>query len=124
MFLGTYQLGFSGKNRVVLPKKIRQALLGSGIVLTKGLDGCIWGFGNEDFEREAEKQLEIPIRTDEGRVLRRMFFSEAEAVELDKQGRFVIPRPLLAFAKIGKEVLLLGAGDHFEIWNPQILASL
>lgn len=118
MFLGSYQTSFSGKYRVILPKKFRSHLKGQEIVLTKGLEGCIWGFARSDFDKEAKKQLQIPIAQEQGRFLRRMLFAEAESSLLDRQGRFIIPASLLNFAQIGKEVLLVGTGDHFEIWNP------
>lgn len=126
MFLGTYQTTFSGKSgrsptsyRVVLPKKMRLALSGDRkLALTRGLDGCIWGFAKKAWEKEVIKQLKIPVTKEKGRILRRLFFSAAQILELDQQGRFVIPSSLLITARIEDEVLIVGAGDHFEIWNP------
>ncbi|SRR5258708_565153 len=120
MFLGSYQTNFSSGSRVILPKKFRQELGLNIVILSRGLDGCIWGFTKKDWQRETKKQFEIPISEERGRFLRRMFFSAAEQVELDDQGRFVIPKILLQFAALKKEVLLIGAGDHFEIWNPKL----
>lgn len=120
MFLGTYQTSFSGKNRVVLPKKFRLELTGKDeFVVTRGLDGCIWGFKLEDFENQARIQMEIPITQKRGRFLRRIFFSEAEKVELDQQGRFILPKSLLEFAQIDSIIILIGSGDHFELWSPK-----
>ncbi len=119
MFLGTYQTGFSGKNRAILPKKLRVELAAKELVLTQGMDGCIWGFRIKDWEIEAQSQLGISVTEERGRHLRRIFFSQAERVELDEQGRFILPTPLLEFAGIKQTVLMIGAGDHFEIWNPQ-----
>ena len=119
MFLGSFQTKFSGKNRVILPKKFRSEIGKSNeIILTRGLDGCIWGFNKKDWEKEAERQLEIPLTEDKGRYLRRNLFASAESTELDLQGRFVITSSLVDFAHLGEEVILIGAGDHFEIWNP------
>lgn len=119
MFLGTYLLSFSGKGRIVLPKKIRQELEeGEEIILTYGLDGCIWGFEITGWKKETQQQLEVPLREREGRDLRRSLFSGAVKMSVDKQGRVVIPDMLLGQAQIkGKGVYLIGAGDHFEIWN-------
>ncbi len=120
MFLGTYHAKFTGKNRIVLPKKLRRGLKGqSEVILTRGLDGCIWGFSKTDWEKEARRQLQIPVTDSQGRFLRRNLFSEAEDGWLDSQGRFIIPANLLEFAGIKEEVALIGAGDHFEIWNPK-----
>jgi MraZ protein len=119
MFLGTYKANFSGKFRVVLPRKLREEL-GSdkGIILTKGLDGCIWGFNKKEWEKQAKVQMEIPITEEKGRFLRRYIFASADAVVLDHQGRFLISSSLIDFAQIKEEVLIVGAGDHFELWNP------
>lgn len=118
MFLGTYNLTFSGKGRIILPKKIRKELKDREIILMKGIDGGIWGFSIEIWEKFVKKQLEAQITLAEGRSLRRQFFPFAESVELDKQGRFVISDFLLSLSQIRNNVTLIGAGDHFEIWNP------
>lgn len=118
MFLGTYQTLFSGKGRVILPKKFRAELKGLEIVLTRGLDGCIWGFDKKNWEKEARAQLETPITDKKGRDLRRLIFSGTEIAELDSQGRFIIPMALLSYAGINKGVVMIGAGDHIEIWDP------
>ena len=120
MFLGTYLTYFSGKGRVILPKKLRNGLAKDRMVyLTKGLEGCIWGFDSKTWEKQANAQLEIPITEKKGRDLRRFIFSGTEIAELDLQGRFIIPPPLLSYARIGSGVLLIGAGDHFEVWDPK-----
>ena len=119
MFLGTSTLKFSGKGRVILPKKFRVELKQAReIILSQGLDGCIWGFSKKEWEKQGKEQLEIPITETRGRYLRRLLFASAESIELDHQGRFVIPISLMGFAQIKTEILLIGAGDHFEIWNP------
>lgn len=121
MFLGTYQTRFSGAGRVVLPKKLRGELKDAHeIVLTRGIDGGIWGFDKKDWEKEARRQLEIPITERKGRDLRRLLFSGAEVAELDKQGRFIIPSALLLQVGFKDKCLLIGAGDHFELWDPKL----
>lgn len=120
MFLGEYQLRFSGKGRIVLPRKMRQQLDGNLIILSRGFEGCIWGFSEKGFEEESNKQLEISATEERARMLRRYLFSGSVPVELDSQGRFVIPSALLTYAKAVKDVVVIGAGDHFEIWNNTI----
>lgn len=117
MFLGEYQTSFTGHGRVVLPKKFRKEIFeGKVIILSRGFEGCIWGFSLKDWEKEAARQLEIPITDPKARDLRRYLFSAAESVKLDEQGRFVIPGPLLDYAGLKDQVAIIGAGDHFEIW--------
>ena len=110
---------------MVLPKKFRQDLSDrEAIILSRGLEGCIWGFSLEDFEKEAEKQLAVTLTEQRGRDLRRYLFSAAENVRLDEQGRFVIPKMLLEYAGIKNEVVIIGAGDHLEIWDTLIWQKL
>lgn len=121
MFLGEYHTNFTGQGRAVLPKKFRQELSGEKlIVLSRGLDGCIWGFPIGAWEKEAGKQIEVSATDKQARDLRRYLFSAAESIQLDSQGRFVIPKNLLIYAGLTEEVVLIGAGDHFEIWSPSL----
>lgn len=125
MFLGEYQTKFTGQGRIVLPKKFRQELSGGEeIVLSRGFEGCIWGFPLEEWSKEAQKQLQVPATEEKARNLRRYLFSATESVSLDDQGRFVISKALLEYAKLKKEVVIIGAGDHFEIWDPPGWKSL
>jgi MraZ protein len=119
MFLGEYRTKFSGAGRIILPKKFRKELSGfKEIVLCRGFEECIWGYNTETFKKEAEKQLSVPATEREARFQRRYLFSGAEETLLDAQGRFVIPKSLLGYAGLKNEVVLIGTGDHFEIWKP------
>lgn len=129
MFLGEYQANFTGQGRIILPKKFRESLIGGKeLILSRGLEGCIWGFSVKEFKKEAKKQLELSVTDQKGREFRRYLFSAAEKVFLDEQGRFVIPGILLIHARLEDRAVIIGAGDHFEVWNPQqwgkILAGL
>ncbi len=119
MFLGTYHLTFSGRGRIILPKKFRKELKRPEIILMKGIDGGIWGFTAEMWMEFIKKQLETPITEGDGRNLRRQFFPFSENVELDKQGRFVISDFLLNLGQFKDKIVLIGAGDHFEVWSPE-----
>lgn len=129
MFLGEYSVKFTGSGRIVLPRKFREGLgEEKEAVLSRGFEGCILGFSRDEWDREAEKQLEWPLSEQKGRDLRRYLFSAAESVRLDVQGRFVIPKSLLDYAGLKNEAVIVGAGDHFEIWEQKswqkILAKL
>lgn len=117
MFLGSFRPSFSGKGRIVLPKKLREEIAGNRIVLTRGFDKCLFGFDKREWENQARRHLQSPITEPQGRKLRRYFFSQAQVVELDDQGRFVIPVELLELVPIEDGPVLVGAGDHFEIWQ-------
>lgn len=120
MFLGRYKTFFSGKNRIILPRKFRLEL-GQEIVfyLVSGVDGEIWGFRNAEWQLEVQRRLNTPITSAEGRKERRLFFGRAEECELDNQGRFIISQNLVTYAGLREEILLIGCGDHFEIWDAE-----
>lgn len=118
MFLGEYQTRFTGRGRIILPKIMRDEVgREKVIILSRGFECCIFGFSKKGFEKEARKQLEISATEERARYLRRYLFSGSATAELDGQGRFIIPSTLLTYAKVGEEVVIVGAGDHFEIWN-------
>lgn len=120
MFLGSYIPSFdSATRRLALPKKIREYLATSEIILSIGFEKCLFGFDTKAWAKESKKQLSLPLTERRSRDLRRFFFSFATPVKLDNQGRFVIPSVLLRFAKITRPIII-GAGDHFEIWQSEI----
>ncbi len=117
MFLGSWEPSFhSITRRIALPKKIRDYLATSEIVLSFGFDKCLFGFDLQSWEKEAARQIESPITQRDSRDIRRFLFSTATRIALDDQGRFVIPGSFLQYAQIERPVII-GAGDHFEIWN-------
>lgn len=117
LFLGEYAHAFDDRGRVTLPRKIREELDEREVVLAKGFDPCIFGFDKASWEKEAAKQLEAPVTDEKARNLRRYLFSGAEKVEIDKLGRILVPAQLKEYAGVAREVVVIGAGDHFEIWD-------
>jgi len=120
MFLGSWEPSFDlNTRRIALPKKIRDYLATSEIILSFGFEKCLFGFDTKSWEKESAKQIALPITERSSRDIRRFFFSTATIIKLDDQGRFVIPGSLLQYAQITKP-LIIGAGDHFEIWNKEV----
>lgn len=117
MFLGEYQPNLTEGARVALPKKLRDQINSASVILSRGFERCIFGYDKEEWLKEAEKQVSLPISDSKVRTLKRYMFSTASDVELDAQGRFVIPQSLKEYAQIEGEMVVIGAGDHFEIWN-------
>ncbi len=117
LFLGEYDHALDERGRISLPKKIRQEIEAREIVLAKGFDPCIFGFDKESWEKEAAKHLETPVTDEKGRKLRRYLFSSAEKVEIDKLGRILLPAQLKEYASLTHLSAIIGAGDHFEIWD-------
>lgn len=117
LFLGEYDHSLDDRGRITLPRKIRQELGDGDIILSKGFDACIFGYDRESWEKEAGKQLEQPVTEQKGRELRRYLFAAAQKADIDKLGRILLPTHLKDYAEILSEVKVIGAGDHFEIWD-------
>lgn len=116
LFLGEYDHTLDERSRVTLPRKIRLEFEEREVVLSRGFDECIFGFDKTSWEKEAAKNLESAIVEAKGREMRRYLFAAAEKVEIDKLGRILLPAQLKEYARIEKDVIVIGAGDHFEVW--------
>lgn len=117
VFFGEYRVSFTGAGRVVLPKKIRELLKGSTFVLSKGFDSCLAGYDLQDWEQRIASVLSGSPLDRENIEKKRFFFGSTVYLEIDEQGRFVIPKNLLQHAGITDQVIIIGVGDHFEIWD-------
>lgn len=121
LFLGEYTHNMTDRNRVALPKRIRVEIEGYEVILSRGFENCIYGFDRERWHHMANQQLSIQLNEEKGRQLRRQIFASAMILELDSQGRVVLPEVLLEHAglkgKVGEPVAIIGAGDHFEMWE-------
>ncbi len=117
LFLGEYDHSLDDRGRVTLPRKVRAELGDRDVILARGFDACIFGFDKDSWEKEAAKQLEAPVTEETARRIRRYMFAGAEKVEVDKLGRILLPALLKEYAQVAKEVVIVGAGDHFEIWD-------
>jgi MraZ protein len=115
MLLGEFEHTIDDKNRLTLPAKFRQALSG-GLVITRGMDGCLYCYPQADWERLVESRLAgLDPFSREGRMMNRFFFAGASEAEPDKQGRVMLPATLAK--DLGREVVVAGVRDHLEIWN-------
>ena len=114
MLMGEYHHTIDSKGRLTLPSKLRYDL-GEDFVLTRGLDDCLFIYPKEEWNGIIEKYRELP-NTKEARNFMRFFLSGANTCEIDKQGRINISVPLLKYAKIEKECIIIGVNDHLEIW--------
>ncbi|HUS59871.1 MAG TPA: division/cell wall cluster transcriptional repressor MraZ [Nevskiaceae bacterium] len=120
MLLGTYQPTLIDKNRLALPSKLRREIKGNQLILSVGMEDCIFGFEEEKWEQVTAADLSRPISDGQGRMLRRKLCTNAERVTLDSQGRFVVPEAMMKYAGVTDKLTLIGAGDHFEIWNKTV----
>ena len=123
MFMGEYNHTIDAKGRLIIPSKFRE-ILGDAFVVTKGLDGCLFVYDNEEWKRFEEKLRSLPITNKEARQFVRFFLAGATEAEVDKQGRILIPNVLREFAEITKDVVLVGVGSRIEIWSREHMAEL
>ncbi len=116
MFRGGFAHNLDDKGRIIIPQKFR-LLLGEKFVITKGLDKCLWVFGEEEW-RKLDSRLNSQPMLDHNAVRLQRFFS-AEAVDgtTDLQGRIALPSTLREYAMIDKETMIVGAGNRIEIWS-------
>ena len=116
MFMGEYNHTIDTKGRLIIPAKFRE-VLGDSFVVTKGLDGCLFVYDNTEWSAFEDKLKTLPLTNKEARKFVRFFLAGAASVEVDKQGRILIPSVLREFAALDKEVVLAGVGRRIEIWS-------
>lgn len=116
MLMGEFQHNIDAKGRLIVPAKLREDL-GESFILTKGLDGCLFGYPQEEWEKLEKKLNDMPLSKKESRTFVRYFYAGASEVEIDKQGRINIPQNLREHAAITKGCLVVGVSDRIEIWD-------
>ncbi len=114
MLLGQFEYNLDAKGRVFIPSKLKDSL-GESFVLAKSMDPCIAIYSKEMWENYVSKLSALPEM--KARGIRRFVFSTAIEASVDSQGRVLITQPLREYAKLEKEVTIIGNGDHAEIWN-------
>lgn len=122
MFLGEYQHNLDGKGRVSVPAKYRSEL-GSSAIVTKGLDACLYLYPKGEWEKMAEKISSLPISSSSARTFARVMLAGAMEVELDKQGRVLLPAYLRDYANIDGDAVMAGVYNRVEIWNKEAWKS-
>ena len=115
-FIGEYNHTIDAKGRLIVPAKYRDNL-GERFYVTKGFDDCLFVYAEEDFNILQEKIRALPLSNKESRTISRFFLGSAQEGELDKQGRILISGPLREHADLVKDVVLVGVGNHIEIWS-------
>ncbi|WP_101912678.1 division/cell wall cluster transcriptional repressor MraZ [Megasphaera vaginalis (ex Bordigoni et al. 2020)] len=116
MFMGEYSHSIDTKGRVIMPAKFREEL-GLSFVVTRGLEGCLSVYTKEAWEQLAQAMKKLQASKENVRAFKRFVFGSAAEVEFDKQGRILLPGALRDYAKLSKDVVVLGTGDKIEIWS-------
>ncbi len=114
--MGEYHHNLDSKGRVVMPSKFREKLQNE-FVIARGIEKCLYVYTLEDWNKLVQKLNTLSFTKKDTRIFIRAFFSGATTCETDTQGRTTIPSSLISYASINKEITIIGASDHIEIWD-------
>ena len=118
MLIGEFEHSLDAKGRLIMPAKLKSAI-GDRFIVTKGLDGCLFAFSQEEWLNFEAKLKSLPLSDKNARNFVRFFLSGATECEIDKQGRFLIPNNLRESAELKKEAVIIGVGTRIEIWDKE-----
>jgi MraZ protein len=116
MLLGEFKHNLDAKGRLAIPAKFRSSL-SVGAIITRGLDDCLFIFSREEWEALAKKLVSLPLAAANSRAFVRLMLAGAADVELDSQGRVLIPDYLRAYAGVKKEAVVTGLYNRIEVWD-------
>lgn len=118
MFIGEYHHTIDEKGRIIIPAKFREEL-GNHFIVTRGIENCLFVYSYENWTKITNKLNSLPFTQRDARTFNRFFLSGATEVELDKQGRINLPTPLVQYAALTKDCVVIGTGDRLEVWSEQ-----
>lgn len=116
MFIGEYNHTVDAKGRVSMPSKFRDDL-GESFYITRGMEGCLFIYDQEEWKVMDEKLRTLKFTAKNARAFSRLFYAGAMEVNLDKQGRILIPPHLREFAALEKDVIIIGVSSRIEVWS-------
>ena len=116
MFIGEYHHSIDDKGRLAVPVKFRQAFK-DGLVVTRGLDSCLFVYTKAEWKKLAGKLAELPFSQANSRAFARLMLAGAMDCDVDKQGRVILPEYLRTYAKMGKDVVVAGLYSRLEVWD-------
>ncbi|MGX5377186.1 division/cell wall cluster transcriptional repressor MraZ [Ligilactobacillus sp. LYQ135] len=115
MFMGEFKHSIDAKGRLIIPAKFREQL-GSDFVITRGLDGCLFGYPMSEWRVLEENLKKLPLNKRDARSFVRFFYSAATESDFDKQGRINVPKTLREHAALDKKCVIVGVSNRIEIW--------
>ena len=118
MFIGEYHHSIDDKGRLIIPSKFREEL-GNNFIITRGIENCLFVYSLDSWNEIVRKIESLPFTKKDARTFARFFLSGASEAEFDKQGRINITSPLISYANITKECVVIGTGDRLEIWSEE-----
>lgn len=118
MLMGEFHHNLDDKGRIIVPSRLREEL-GENIIVTRGLENCLFIYSENEWAKVVSKLKTLPFTKKDARSFTRMFLSGATNAEFDKQGRIKIAIPLLEYAELQKECVIIGVNDRLEIWSKE-----
>lgn len=118
MFMGEFKHSIDAKGRLIIPAKFRDQLNGH-FVVTRGLDGCLFGYPMAEWQQREEKLRTLPLTKRDARAFVRFLYSAATECDIDKQGRINIPDTLYSHADLTKKCVIVGVSNRIEIWSEE-----
>lgn len=122
MLIGEYHHSIDEKGRLIIPQKFREEL-GESFIVTRGLDGCLFVYPMTEWNLIIDKLKHLPFTKKDARSFMRFFLSGATVCGFDKQGRINIASPLINYANLDKECIVIGVNDRLEIWSEENWSS-
>jgi MraZ protein len=122
LFLGEHRHALDEKGRIIFPVRLRDEL-GAQVTLQKGIDPCVYVFPPEEWERQVANVASLPTTNPAARRYARFFFSQAQTERIDRQGRLTVPQAFREYARLQRDVVIVGAGARVEIWDADTWAS-
>lgn len=118
MFMGEYHHTIDEKGRLIIPSKFREEL-GEKFIITRGIENCLFVYSLDSWKKITDKLESLPFTKKDARQFVRFFLSGATTAEFDKQGRVNITSPLISYANLHKDCVVIGTGDRLEIWSQE-----
>lgn len=118
MITGEYRYSLDEKGRLMIPARVRSEIAGSMLVLTRGIDRCLWLFPPEQWKSKSEQLLSsTSLFHEKDRLIHRRIVAPAQEVEIDRSGRIVVPLTLREYGGLVKDCIVLGMLTHLEVWD-------
>ena len=114
--MGEFHHNIDDKGRLIIPSKFRYEL-GEKFIITRGLEKCLFVYSTDEWAKIVKRLKSIPFTNKDARAFTRFFLSGAAECEFDRQGRINITSPLVSYADLTKECVIIGANDRLEVWS-------
>jgi MraZ protein len=115
---GEYRYALDEKNRLMIPARVRSDIAGNSVILTRGVEQCLWLFTHEEWKKICQSLIgSTSLFQEKARLMQRRIIAPAQETEIDRSGRITIPNTLREFAGLKKDCIILGIQTYLEIWD-------